>query len=91
MKFLERNNFSIRKTRHLRQPLPKEEIESLISFFHEVIKKRRELDIYEDEQARIINYDEKPIFLEMADSTTIDIKGKKEIIINSNRNEKKNY
>lgn len=67
-------------------------MENFYSFFNDVIKERKQLQISEDETARIINCDQTPIFLEMPDTTTIDIKGKKEIIINTNGNEKKkNY
>lgn len=46
------------------------------------------MQIYEDDTSGIINYDETPIFLEMPVTTTISVKGKKEIIINTKGNEK---
>lgn len=73
--FLRRNNMSIRKASHIGQPLPKDAMEGFYSFFHDIIKERRELQIYEDDTQRIINCDETSIFLEMLDTKTIDVKG----------------
>ena len=88
-RLIKRHNLSIRKVSHVGKTLPDNSIYSFYQFFCLVCKKRKELNITDDEKYRLINCDETPIFLEMPDTTTIDIKGHKEIIIDTNGNEKK--
>ena len=88
-RLLNRNNFSIRKYTHLGQKLPSKAIELFYKFFHYIIQARRELNITNGEEYRLINCDETCLYLEMYDTCTIDIKGHKEIIINTKGNEKK--
>ena len=56
-------------------------------FRENVINKRRELNIEEDEDYRVINMDETAIFLEISFNTTIDFKGNKHINIDTNGRE----
>ena len=71
-RFLHRDGFSIRRISHTGQALP--DIENLI-------KKRKELNILDDEDFLIINLDETPCYLSMGFETTIDFKGKSNIEI----------
>lgn len=89
LRFLKRNNLSIRKASHIGQPLPNIALECFYSFFHEVIKERRVLNIYDDDNSRLINCDETLIFLEMPETKTIDVTGNKGVIISTHGNEKK--
>ena len=88
-RLLNRNNLSIRKQGRLGQKLPNKAIELFYNFFHYIIQARRELNIQNGEEYRLINCDEIPLYLEMFDTCTIDIKGHKEIIINTKNNEEK--
>ena len=56
-------------------------------FRENVINKRRELNIEEDEDYCVINMDETAIFLEMSFNTIIDFKGNKHINIDINGRE----
>jgi len=85
---LKRNGFSIRKASHIGQKLPDNASYSFYEFIQKVIKERDELGIYDDEEYRIINCDETPIFLENPDTKTIDFKGSKQILIDTQGNEK---
>ena len=89
IRLLKRKGLSIRLATNVGQALPYNAIESFYRFFHLIIKERRELNIDDREEFRIINCDETPIYFEMPDTTTIDIKGNKEVIINTKGNEKK--
>lgn len=72
---------SIRRIIHKGQSIPenKEIIKS--QFIEAIINKRKELDILEVEDYRVLNKDETPCLFEMGLDTTIDFKGKKEIEI----------
>ena len=56
-------------------------------FRENVINKRRELNIEEDEDYRVINMDETTIFLEISFNTKIDFKGNKHINTDTNGRE----
>ena len=86
---LKRKGLSIRRATHVGQALPNDTIESFYRFFHLIISERRDLNIDDGEEYRIINCDETPIYFEMIDTTTIDIMGNKEVIIDTKGNEKK--
>ena len=55
-----------------------------MKFIEEDFQKRKELEIDIDEDYRLINMDEKGLFLEMGFNTTIDFKGNKNIEIEIN-------
>ena len=90
-RLLKWNNLSIIKAIHIGQKLPREAKDIFYQFFHDIIKVCRELNIYKGEEKRIINCDQIPIYLEMYDICTLDIKRHKEVIINTLDNEKKEY
>ena len=89
IRLLKRKGLSIRRATHVGQALPNDAIESFYRFFHLIISERRDLNIDDGEEYRIINCDETPIYFEMPDTTTIDIMGNKEVIIDTKGNEKK--
>lgn len=89
IRLLKRKGLSNRRATHVGQALPNDAIESFYRFFHLIISERRDLNIEDGEEYRIINCDETPIYFEMPDTTTIDIMGNKEVIIDTKGNEKK--
>ena len=89
IRLLKRKGFSIRQAIHVGQALPNYGIESFYRFFHLIITERRELNINDGEEFRIINSNETPIYFQMPDITTIDIMGNKEVIIDTKGNKKK--
>ena len=91
IRLLKRKGLSIRRATHVGQALPNNAIESFYRFFHLVITERRELNIDDGEEFRIINCDETPTYFEMPETTTIDIMGNKEVIIDTKGNEKKEF
>jgi len=90
-RILKKYGLSIRKATHLGQTLPKNSIAYFYDFFYTVIKKRKECNILDNinDYNRLINVDETPIFLEMYSNKTIDVKGAKNVIVNTYGNEKK--
>ena len=91
IRLLKRKGLSIRRATHVEQALPNDAIESFYRFFHLIISERRDLNIDDGEEYRIINCDETPIYFEMPDTTTIDIIGNKEVIIDTKGSEKKEF
>ena len=91
IRLLKRIGLSIRWATHVSQALPNNAIESFYRFFHLIISERRELNIDDSKEFRIINCDETLIFLEMPETTAIDIVGNKEVIIDTKGNEKKEF
>ena len=88
-RFLERNNLRIRKASHIGQPLPVNGTDLIYEYLYKIISKRRILNINDSELFRIINCDETAIYFENPSTKTIDVKGLKEIIINTDGNEDK--
>ena len=82
-------NLKIIKSTHIGQPLPENAIELVYSFLYNTINERRYLCIEDDEIERIINCDETALYLENPSTKTIDIKGNKKIIVNTESNEDK--
>ena len=76
-RFLERNNYSIRKASHMGQPLPSKSLDLFLDFFREINRKRHKLGIFDskDDHDRIVNIDETPIYFEMTSDKTINKKG----------------
>ena len=77
--FLKRHVFTIRRISHQGQTIPKENKDVKAKFINKVIKILKNLNIQCDDNARIINMEETPIFIEMNYSTTIDFIGKKNV------------
>jgi hypothetical protein len=90
-RFLQRNNYSIRKATHIGQPLPSKALDLFYEFFRDIVRKRAQLGIYDtkNDYDRLVNIDETPIFFEMATDKTINKKGVKVISIETKGNEKK--
>ena len=73
------------------QPLPENSYDNMYYFIYKIIKLRKKLEILDDTDNlnRIINVDETPVFLELIPDKTYNIKGAKEVIIDTKGNEKK--
>ena len=80
-RFLHKYGFSIRRISHTGQALPENRETIKQIFIENLIKKRKELNILDDEDFLIINLDETPCYLSMGFETTIDFKGKSNIEI----------
>ena len=65
------------------QKLPDNKTAIINKFKEDIIKKRKEMGILDDEEYRVINMDETAIFLEMGFNTTIDFRGNKNIDIDT--------
>ena len=81
--------FSIRRISNTGQALPENRETIKQIFIENLIKKRKELNILDDEDFLIINLDETPCYLSMGFETTIDFKGKSNIEIETTG--KENY
>jgi len=90
-RFLDRNNYSIRKASHVGQPLPLKALDLFYEFFRDIVRKRVQLGIYDnmDDYDRIVNIDETPVYFEMITDKTINKKGVKVISVETKGNEKK--
>ena len=88
-RFLHKYGFSIRRISHTGQALPENRETIKQIFIENLIKKRKELNILDDEDFLIINLDETPCYLSMGFETTIDFKGKSNIEIETTG--KENY
>ena len=86
-RLLKRNHLAIKKASHIGQPLPVEADDLINNFISEVVNKKCYLGINDSQLNRIVNIDETPIFFENPDTKTVDIKGNKEVIINTDGNE----
>ena len=71
------------------QRLPDNKASIINKFKDEIINKRKEMGILDDEDYRVINMDETSIFLEMNFNITIDFRGNKNIEIDTTG--KENY
>jgi len=90
-RILQKNNYSLRRASHLGQPLPSKSLDLFYEFFRDIIRKRQQLGIYDNEGDldRIVNIDETPIFFEMTTDKTYNKKGAKVVSIETKGNEKK--
>ena len=74
-------SFNNKKNLHKGQTIPETKEIIKNKYIKQIINKRKEIGILEDEDYRVLNMDETPCYLEMGFDTTIDFKGKKEIEI----------
>ena len=81
-RILKKNNITLRKATHLGQPLPDNSFDKVYNFIYEVINKRKKLSIFDDNNNldRLINIDETPVFLELVNDKTYEVKGAKNVI-----------
>lgn len=86
--FLKKISF-YQKASHIGQPLPHEAKNLIYTFLYQIINKRRYLQINDNELFRIVKCDETTVYYENPDIYTVDIKGHKEIIINTDGKESK--
>ena len=86
-RFTKRRGILIRRISHIGQTIPDNKNIIARKFTCEVIKKRKELGIEEDEDYRVVNMDETGLFLEMGFNITLYFKGNKQININTNGRE----
>ena len=73
----------MRLTGHIGQPLPKNIIDQFYEFFHYCIKAREKLNIDDNNYSLIVNMDETAVYLEMPEKKTIELKGTKNVEINT--------
>lgn len=90
-RFLPRFGFSIRRKSHRGQALPEQKEIIKQKFVEQIIKKRKQLNILDDEDFRIINMDETPCHLSMGFDTTINFKGNSNIEIETQERKLSNY
>ena len=90
-RILEKNKYSLRRASHIGQPLPSKSLDLFYEFFRDIIRKRQQLGIFDNEgdYDRIVNIDETPIFFEMTTDKTYNKKGAKVVSIETKGNEKK--
>jgi len=87
-RFLQKYNFVLRKASHIGQPLSLDYENKITVFLKDLISKWRELKIDKNNLYLLINTDETPVFFDTPFDTTLDIKGKKEIKIQTSSYEK---
>jgi len=87
-RFLQKYNFVLRKASHIGQPLSLDYENKITVFLKDLISKWRELKIDKNNLYLLINTDETPAFFDAPFDTTLDIKGKKEIKIQTSSYEK---
>ena len=83
-RFIKRRGITIRRISHIGQTIPDNKNIIAIKFIDEVIKKRKELGIEEDEDYRMVNMDETRLVLEFGFNTMVDFIGIKQINIDTN-------
>ena len=81
-KFLKREGFCIRKPTHAGQALKENTFELFDRFIFNVIKFRKDMQIFEDLN-RIGNVDETPIWFDMTYNTTISKIGEKSVKVHT--------
>ena len=89
-RILKKNNITLRKATHSGQPLPENSFDKIYDFIYKIIKLRKDLNILDDTDNinRIINVDETSAYLELIPDKTYNLKGAKEVIIESKGQEK---
>lgn len=71
------------KAGHIGQPLP-DNVNSIVNLFlRDIIRARKRMNIEDDGLELIINMDETPIFFDMPEQTTIELKGTKNVKIST--------
>ena len=87
-RFLKRHSLVFRKAGHIGQPLPKKVNDVVNIFLRDIIRARENMNITDDKLNLIINIDETPIYFEMPEQTTIELKGTKNVKISTFGNDK---
>ena len=87
-RFMKRHSLSIRQKTKISQHLPKDMDNKVLSFQRYIIKKRKEVDY---PMCMIGNMDETPMNFDMPSNQTVDIKGKKTIMIKTTVHEKTHF
>ena len=87
-RFLKRNNLVFRRAGHIGQPLPKSVNTVVNGFLRDIIRARENMGIGDQDLGRIVNMDETPIFFDMPETITIEVKGTKNVKIATFGNDK---
>ena len=82
------HNLVIRYASHLGQKYPRNIIDNIHKFFHEVISKRSELLIDVNNFDLLVNCYETSVFFESTEKKNVCLKGTKDITINTFGNDK---
>ena len=88
-RFMERNNFSLRKHTSLSQKLPAD-LELRLSVFYKHLRELRE-EHELDEDLLIINMDEVPMVFDTVPGNTVHRKGEKDVKVSTTGGEKKHF
>lgn len=87
-RFLKRHSLFFRKAGHIGQPLPKNVNDVVNIFLRDIIRARVNMNITDDKLNLIINIEETPIYFEMPEQTTIELKDTKNVKISIFGNDK---
>ena len=90
-RILQKNNYSLRSTSNLGQPLPSKSLDLFYEFFREIIRKRQQLGISDSEEDldRLVNIDEIPVIFVMTTDQLYNKIGAKVVSTGTKGNEKK--
>lgn len=88
-RFMDRNNFTVRRHTSLSQKLPADLEIRLAAFYKHLGELRTNKEL--DEDALIINMDEVPMVFDTVPSTTLNKKGEKDVRVRTTGKEKKRY
>ena len=88
IRFLKRNNLVFRRAGHIGQSLPKSIHTVVNGFLRDIIRARENMGIGDQDLGRIVNMDETPIFFDMPETITIEVKGTKNVNISTFGNDK---
>jgi hypothetical protein len=88
IRFLKRNNLVFRRAGHIGQSLPKSIYTVVNGFLRDIIRAREKMGIGDQDLGRIVNMDETPIFFDMPETITIEVKGTKNVNISTFGNDK---
>lgn len=88
-RFMDRNNFSLRRHTSLSQKLPADLEVRLAAFYKHLSELRTNKEL--DEDALIINMDEVPMVFDTVPSTTLNKRGEKDVRVKTTGGEKKRY
>ena len=86
--FLKRHSIFFLKAVYIGQPLPNK-VNSVINvFLRDIIRARKRMNIVDQRLELIINMDETPIYFDIPEKTTIELKGTKNVKISTFGNDK---
>ena len=88
-RFMDRNNFSVRRHTSLSQKLPADLEIRLAAFYKHLNELRDTKEL--DEEALIINMDEVPMVFDTVPNTTLNTRGEKDVRVRTTGGEKKRY